>query len=220
MRVLLVEDEPSLRESMAELVSELAPVRAAATVEEALEALGSERFALVLTDLRIGGQESGGRDILEAARRRLQPVTLVSAAVPEEVARALRPFEPDAVLVKPFQLDDLLAVVERFLTLRGALERLAASPQPQDSEWNQGLMGVEIARAEGERAGAWVRVRPGVSAPWSEVCRGAGGLLLLEGGIEVDGEPRAAPDYLFLSAGPHEARSAQGCLGVSLALQV
>lgn len=222
MKVLLVEDEPSLREGMAELVGELAEVREAATVAEALAALRAERFVLVLTDLRIAGAERGGRDILEAARRRLQPVSIVSAAAAEEVALALRPHEPDSVLAKPFQLDEMMAEVERFLALRRDVEALAvARALPAEAAWAEVVPGARMALAAtaGERACRWVRLEPGASVSWQSLHRGPEGLFVVEGDIEVDGESRSASHYFFLSSGPHEARTRQGCLLVSLALR-
>ena len=221
MKVLLVEDEPTLREGMAELIGELAPVREAATVADALAALSAERFVLVLTDLRIAGAERGGRDILEAARKRLQPVTIVSAAAAEEVALALRPFEPDSVLAKPFQLEDMLAEVERFLTLRRDVEALAqARALPAESAWAEVAPGVSVAQCPAsEPSCRWVRMQPGASVPWQSIHRGPEALVVVEGDIEVDGESRAASQYFFLSSGPHEARTQQGCLLVSLTLR-
>lgn len=221
MRVLLVEDEPSLREGMADLISELAEVREAGTVADALKTLDAERFALVLTDLRIAGAERGGRDIVEAAQQRLQPVTIVSAAQAEEVARALRPYEPDAVLAKPFQLEALLEVVELFLKLRRDTEQLAtARALPPESAWTELAPGVRVARASSQgRALAWVRMSPGASLSFEGFHRSAEGAFVVEGDLEVDGQPRAASQYLYLRGAPHQARTREGCLLVSLALR-
>jgi CheY-like chemotaxis protein len=217
MKVLLVEDEPSLREGMADLVIDLAEVRATGTVAEALVALRSERFSLVMTDLRIAGSERGGRDILEVARRGLQPVIIVSAASADEVAHTLRPFEPDAVLAKPFQLEDLLGVVERFLGLRSEVERRGRARALPASGWREVAPGVELA-PEAEGPCAWVRMRPGASFAW-QVHQGREGVFVVEGDLEVDGEPRGGPQYLYLASGPHAAHSREGCLAVSLALR-
>jgi CheY-like chemotaxis protein len=223
MKVLLVEDEPTLREGMAELVGELAQVREAATVAEALEALHAERFVLVLTDLRIAGSERGGRDILQAARQRLQPVTIVSAAAAEEVALTLRPYEPDAVLSKPFQLEEMLGAVERFLALCRDVQALAqARALPAEAAWSEVAPGVSVAQAgpHGEATCRWVRMQPGASVPWQSIHRGPQGLFVVEGDIEVEGESRSASHYFFLSSGPHETRTRQGCLLVSLTHRV
>jgi len=221
MKVLLVEDDASLREGMSDIISELAEVRSAGLVDSALEALRQERFELVLTDLRISGTGQGGRTILEMARRLLQPVVLVSAASEEELQRALKPFEPDATLIKPFQLDDMTALVERFLALRGELERWAQE-RPPEAGWTEEATGVHVLRSPGaaaDQALTWIRLQPGASYAWTHH-RGRAGVLVVEGDLEVDGARQPAPHYLFLSTSPLPAtRTEKGCLAVSLALK-
>lgn len=220
MKVLLVEDDPSLREGMGEVIAELAEVRTVGSVDSALAALREERFDLVLTDLRIAGATHGGRTILEAARQRLQPVAIISASAAEEVAKVLRPFEPDAMLAKPFQLEDMVALVERFLALRGDVERLSKA-RPPEASWAQASAGVQVAPFAATpmaRTPVWVRMQPGASFSWA-LQLGRQGVLLLEGDLEVEGERRTAPHYLFLPAGqPREVRTREGCLALSLAL--
>jgi DNA-binding NtrC family response regulator len=217
MKVLLVEDDANLREGMAELISELATVREAGSIAEAQRALGEESYSLVLTDLRIGDTGGGGRLVLEAARKRLQPVGIVSASAAEEVARLLKPHLPDAVINKPFQLDDILRLVERFVRLWRELARQGAERRvPEESGWTeQGAAGVRRAcSAEGAR---WWRLAPGASLVLSaEEMRS--GMLVLEGSLEVEGERRERNQTFFLSAGPREVRSLEGCLAVSLTL--
>jgi CheY-like chemotaxis protein len=230
MKVLLVEDDASLREGMGEIIAELAEVRAVGTEDEALAALREERFDLVLTDLRIAGREQGGRAVLEAARRRQQAVAIVSAAAPDDVSRTLRPFVPDAVLVKPFQLDDMLTLVERFLGARRALERLAAARMvPPEDAWTEHASGVRVAAGgpvgpeASEVEGAtttWVRMAPDSGFTWRPDGPGREGVLLVEGDMEVDGERHTAPRFLFVGVGQSpRAHSRQGCLAVTLVLR-
>ncbi|WP_164020140.1 response regulator [Pyxidicoccus trucidator] len=223
MKVLLVEDDASLREGMGEIIAEQAEVQAVGTEREALAALDSGRFDLVITDLRIGSHEHGGRIVLEAARRRQQAVAIVSAAAPEEVSRTLRPHVPDAVLVKPFQLDDILTLVERFLTLRQDVERLGTARElPPESAWTEESPGVRRAAVgpDAEAGPAWVRVAPGGGFTWRARAKGGEGLLLVEGDVEVEGERHTAPRFLFVGAGQApEARSHTGCLALTLALK-
>lgn len=214
MKVLLVEDDANLREGMVELISELAQVREAGSVAQALGALREESFSLVLADLRIGETGSGGRIILEEARKRLQPVAIVSASTAEEVGRVLRPHEPDAVLAKPFQIDDILALVERFLALRREVER-AAECVPAEAAWTEASPGLRTVEEPGGRL--WVRMAPGVAHP-SPLHRGRG-VMLVEGELEVEGERRVGPHYFYLSAGPREVRTQHGCLAVSQAFR-
>jgi CheY-like chemotaxis protein len=216
MKVLLVEDDASLREGMVELISEQAPVRESGSVAQALEALREESFSLVITDLRIGETGEGGRIILEAARKRLQPVAIVSAATSEEVVRMLRPHEPDAVLAKPFQIDDMLALVDRFLGLRNEVERVAAGRVPPEEAWTEVAAGIQMYEEPGGRL--WMRMAPGVVHARSPH-RGRAGMVLLEGALEVDGERRVGHQYFYLAAGPREMRTQEGCLAVSLAFR-
>jgi DNA-binding response OmpR family regulator len=216
MKVLLVEDDPGLREGMAELIAEQTPVREAGSVAEALRALGEEFFSLVVTDLRIGDTGGGGRIILEEARKRLQPVAIVSASSSEEVGRVLRPHEPDAVLNKPFQIEDMMLLVERFVRLRREVERLAAGGVPTGDTWTtEPSTGLRLLqRPDG---GLWMRMGPGMSHRQPEH-RGRAGMVLLEGSLEVDGETLGRDHYFYLAAGPRELRTPEGCLAVSLPL--
>ncbi len=216
MKVLLVEDDAGLREGMAELIAEQTPVREAGSVAEALRALGEELFSLVITDLRIGDTGGGGRIILEAARKRLQPVAIVSASSAEEVVRVLRPHEPDAVLGKPFQIEDMMLLVERFVRLRREVERLATGDVPPEASWTtEPTTGLRLSqRPDGS---LWMRLAPGTSH-LPPVGRGHVGVRVVEGSLEVDGETRGRDHYFYLAAGPRELRSPEGCLAVSLPL--
>lgn len=217
MKVLVAEDDASLREGISDVLAELADVRPVGSVDEALASIQQERFALVMTDLRMGGKGQGGRIILEAARRRLQPVALVSAATPEDLQRALQSLEPDAVLAKPFQLEDMMTLVERFLALRGDVERLSLE-RPPDSGWTEVSPGVQILAAPA-RSLTWLRLQPGTSYDWSQH-QGRAGVWVAEGDLEVDGVRQATPHYLFLSkALLPVVNTEKGCLAVSLALK-
>jgi DNA-binding response OmpR family regulator len=216
MKVLLVEDDAGLREGMAELISEQVVVREAGSVAEAQRALGEEFFSLVITDLRIGNSSGGGRSILEEARKRLQPVAIVSASSAEELLRVLRPHEPDAVLHKPFQIEDMLALVERFVRLRREVERVAAAGVPPEEAWTtEPTPGVRLAR--GADGGLWLRMAPGTSHRQPEQ-RGRSGMMVVEGSLVVDGETRGRAFPFYVAAGPHELRTPEGCLAVSFPL--
>jgi DNA-binding NtrC family response regulator len=115
MKVLIAEDDDGIREGLVDLVSETATAVGVATLEAATQALRSERFDLVLTDLRLGGNHATtGRGVVDEAARCGTPVALVTAAARVDIQLALKGTEVAAILNKPFHLDDVVALVARF----------------------------------------------------------------------------------------------------------
>ena len=117
--ILVVDDEPSIAESIAEILSgEGYDVRMAPNGRAALEALESGDVGLVLLDhmmpLMDGGQLLAEMDVRGHLGR--IPVVMVTA-VPEHLLPG--PKRWCAYLGKPFELDDLLALVARHLTRTG-----------------------------------------------------------------------------------------------------
>ena len=112
--VLVVEDEPLLRDLVAEVLrDEGYDVVTAADGREAIDALEQERPQLVLMDVMMPTLD--GRAAYRAMRARPDlpavPVVLMSAAVgPERLDPTISAFLP-----KPFDLDDLLALVARLI---------------------------------------------------------------------------------------------------------
>lgn len=129
--VLIVDDDPALREFVAMALSELGyRTVVACDGVEALRVVDNEVPALALVDKSI--PPPGGADLARALHARLGcPVPCVlmsgSAAEQEEVAAA----EIAAYLQKPFELNDLLNIVERLMppATGGASERSALQPE-------------------------------------------------------------------------------------------
>jgi len=117
MNVLLVEDDDGVREVMTDLLTDSATVRATNSVPEALEALSTESFQLVIADLRIRGMSEGGMQVLSAARQSLVPVLLMTGLQREELRRVLGDQRPDAMLLKPFPIEEALALYQGFVRL-------------------------------------------------------------------------------------------------------
>ena len=114
-QLLLVEDEAALRDSIGRvLTAEGYQVVAAATAQEALEALRATTFELLILDLILPG--GGGREILEAAQRLPQPppVILMTGKAGENLAQEMLAWGARECLQKPFDLADLLAAVRRY----------------------------------------------------------------------------------------------------------
>ncbi|MEW6270013.1 MAG: sigma-54 dependent transcriptional regulator [Thermodesulfobacteriota bacterium] len=117
--ILIAEDEPGVRESLAEVLRDAGyTVETAADGATALAALERREFAIVVTDLRMPGAD--GLSVLRRARE-LSPQTVVMVMTAhgsiETAVEALRAGAADYVL-KPVLFDDLLAKVERILEHR------------------------------------------------------------------------------------------------------
>lgn len=113
--ILLVEDDAAIRESLAECLElEGHAVHAASNGPEALAWLREgNRPRVVLLDLVMpvmSGEELAVQLRAAPATRGI-PVVLMTGASPGEVGNA----QVDALVVKPFELPDLLKVVRRFL---------------------------------------------------------------------------------------------------------
>ena len=121
MRILLVDDEPALRELLrVTLESAEVTVAEAASVREAQAEIDVEAPDLIVLDLRMPG--IGGTELcvqLKAApATRHIPIVLLTGADGDEARRA-QDAGAEALVRKPFSPLELLAVVER-LTQNGA----------------------------------------------------------------------------------------------------
>jgi response regulator RpfG family c-di-GMP phosphodiesterase len=125
-RILVVEDEPSLRKILRVFLSgEGYDVTSAPDVPEALALMEHEHFDLVLTDLRLPTRS--GIELLEEVRTRLPTARTVLMSGDADVPALVRAVERgvDAVLLKPFPLEELRAQIEQSLS-RLRAEREAA----------------------------------------------------------------------------------------------
>jgi two-component system response regulator PilR (NtrC family) len=117
--ILVADDEPGVRESLAEVLRDAGyDVQVAADGAAALAALETRDFAVILTDLRMPGAD--GLAVLKRARE-VSPQTLVLVMTAhggvDTAVEALRSGATDYIL-KPVVFDDLLAKVERLLEHR------------------------------------------------------------------------------------------------------
>ncbi len=113
--VLVVEDDADLAALLKMIVSDAGyPVRGAGDGAEALARVGEEMPQLVLLDMRMpvmNGWEFARE--FRARWGRAAPIVVVTAA--EDAGLRAREIEADAWLEKPFEIDDVLAMVRRFL---------------------------------------------------------------------------------------------------------
>jgi DNA-binding response OmpR family regulator len=109
--ILIVDDEPSILEALAMALSDEGHiVRTARNGAEALDQLQAEPVDLIVSDVMM--PKIDGHMLVDELRRRGDetPIMLMSAA-----AHAVRTTPGIPLLRKPFDLDELLSLVERVL---------------------------------------------------------------------------------------------------------
>jgi two-component system response regulator PilR (NtrC family) len=127
MRILVVDDELSMREYLELLVGSWShEVVTAASVPEALKALEGGAFELVISDMKLG-QDSGIR-VLKAARASAFPpevIIITAFGTPASAIEAIREGAYDYIS-KPFDNEELRLLVDRALEKRAIREENAA----------------------------------------------------------------------------------------------
>jgi len=117
--VLIVDDEPSIREFLLILMKRLGH-RASATIDvpEAKAILDKQSFDLVLTDLKL--PNGNGLDVLKHTVEKqptAQVIVMTAFATTETAIEAMKLGAYDYVL-KPFQVDEISVMIERALERR------------------------------------------------------------------------------------------------------
>jgi DNA-binding response OmpR family regulator len=121
-RVLLVEDEPTLRRVIARnLASRGLDVQEAGTAHDAVEVATKARPDLLLLDINLPDQT--GWDVLRELRRRNSEVPTIILSAVRVSHNRLDEFHPIAYLPKPFPIDALLRLV---------FQPEGAAPTPED----------------------------------------------------------------------------------------
>jgi two-component system response regulator PilR (NtrC family) len=118
-KILVVDDEPSMREFLGILLTKAGhEVRAAATLSTAMALVEEGDLDLVISDLRLGSES--GLTLLEAAKGKApatEVVMITAFATTENAVQAMKLGAYDYVL-KPFKVDELRLVVDKALEHR------------------------------------------------------------------------------------------------------
>jgi two-component system chemotaxis response regulator CheY len=110
--ILVVDDDPSILAVVAQILDfEGYPVQTAADGAEALAAVDSQRPSLVLLDMRMPVLDGWGFAHALAVRGEQLPIVVMTAA--QDARRWAEEIGAAGYLAKPFELPDLLGVVER-----------------------------------------------------------------------------------------------------------
>jgi signal transduction histidine kinase/ActR/RegA family two-component response regulator len=124
VKVLVVDDEQGIRDLLSfELKSRGYAVSTASDGAEAVERVRHERFAVVLTDVRM--PRLGGLGLLEAVKRADPSVEIIMSTGHANVADAVAAMKMGAYdfIEKPFDVDELVVLVEKALE-KGELKSL------------------------------------------------------------------------------------------------
>ncbi len=160
-RVLIVDDEPNLRESLREyLALEGFTCSLAEDGPSALQALSREVFDAVVLDLRLPGMD--GLAVLEALRAQGPNLPVIMMSAHGQIPDAVGAMRLGAVdfLVKPFNPEELSVRLERAVS-EGRLMRLAE-------------LGLKLSTVEGgEHGSIWLGDSPAMRSVSALVSKGA-----------------------------------------------
>lgn len=128
--ILLVEDEPRLRQTLAlSLTGRDFQVVEATTAAEAIAAATTGRFDIMLLDVNL--PDATGWDVLRHLRSTGSELPIVVlSAVPPNPAR-VREFSPYGVLHKPFPMDALLRLIRASCSERNGNGARAANEEKE-----------------------------------------------------------------------------------------
>jgi two-component system, NtrC family, response regulator AtoC len=112
-KVLIVDDEPGVRESLRMVLKEQYDAVQASSGEEALEVLGSLRPDLVLLDVLMSGMD--GLAVLERIKEQDPRIPVLMLTATKTVKTAVTAMKLGAFdyVTKPFDVEELLIIVER-----------------------------------------------------------------------------------------------------------
>lgn len=122
-RILIVEDDPGLRFTMTDTMEGKGfAVTSADNGTEAIRLLHSDRFDVVVTDLRLPGKD--GMEVLREARGKNPPPSVVVMTGYGSVESAVAAMKSGAedYLTKPFPMEALLLLLGKILRLRSLEE--------------------------------------------------------------------------------------------------
>lgn len=115
MKILVVDDEKTIRKMFCTFLEDLGEVRTASDAEEALEKYSVGNFDLVISDIQMPGE--GGIWLLREVKKKKpsQIVFMVSADGNSILEAQSHNPPPDAVFEKPFSLAELKRVIRSLL---------------------------------------------------------------------------------------------------------
>lgn len=132
-KILVVDDDDAIRDTLYELLSEEYVCQTAETAEKALARLAADSYDVVLTDISMPGLS--GLELLGHIRQRFAetPVIIISGIGDQEHAQGLIKLGAFDFLLKPFKLEDVEKSVQRAVEYRKRGREIS----DQDSQGNE-----------------------------------------------------------------------------------
>ena len=111
--ILIVDDEKHTREGLRQSLEEEFDVYTASNIDEALNVLDADRIDLLLTDLRLGGED--GMALIEKVLQRARPPICILMTAYGSIATAVEAMRKGAYdfVTKPINLDELGMKIRR-----------------------------------------------------------------------------------------------------------
>lgn len=133
-RILVVDDDETIRDTLYELLSEEHDCQTAQTAEQALARLEVDSYELVLTDISMPGLS--GLELLGQVRQKYPdtPVIIISGISDQEHAQGLIRLGAFEFLLKPFRLEVVEKSVKRALDRRRHLLQAPRSANETNDE--------------------------------------------------------------------------------------
>ena len=137
-RVLVVDDDDTMRDTLYELLSEEYICQTAETAEKAFARLEADVYDVVLTDISMPGLS--GVELLGHIRQKFSetPVIIISGIDDREHAQGLIKLGAFDFVMKPFTLEKVEMSVKRAIEYRRRLLEGAAAKEAPNRERDQG----------------------------------------------------------------------------------
>ena len=147
-RVLVVDDEAGVRESLRMLLHGECEVAVAESADAALARIGEARPDLILLDLVMPGRS--GLELLEELRQRGEPPPVIVLTATKTVTTAVEAMKLGAAdyVTKPFEVDALRIKIRNLLQHRALEERVAELTEELEE---RSRLGALIGRSEAMR---------------------------------------------------------------------
>lgn len=128
-RVLVVDDDDAIRDTLYELLSEEYVCQTAETAEKAFARLEADTYDVVLTDISMPGLS--GLELLGQVRQKFPetPVIIISGISDQEHAQGLIKLGAFDFLLKPFTLEVVEKSVKRAMDFRRHLLQQSSASQ-------------------------------------------------------------------------------------------